>query len=795
MTRERGFLAELMHRRVPQILGLYIAGVWLGVEIGNWLGEQFPVPERLTAYIFVFCAALLPSIAVIAWTHGAPGKEVRTRFEKAFVPLNLALAAACVWLVPAPGADVAPVAPVAQAAELPAPEPVESAEAPTEVMERSVRVFAFAFANKTADGPDWVSYAVPQLVTEDLVRASPAFVVAPILDAERTIESLRRMGYPRASGEGATVQADLALRSNYRYFLRGEVADDANGDGFLIRYSLRKSESLEEVLSGEEAFAAGTLIAAADRVSGEVQETLAALFEDGLVRRNSTLAETFTDSEPALHALVDARVAQHIDFDQEAVLVNLRRAVELDPRFAEAHGVLALRLYLSGQTEPALAAANEALRSEFRLSPNSVFYLKINRFAMQRDFAGALRVARTWASVQPDSEAAHRALASLVMTAAQDLEDGLAALERVREIVPSDVSTLLESADIERQRGNLDAAEQFVRRYIEAQPNVAHARVELAEILVERGNFDAAQEEYERASVLESNSIVAELGSISVLMRQGKYALAEDRLQSLRSASLTDEQQMEVLFTTTSMYTLLGQYDLAAAEMEATEEIARRVLPPLLYTVQFDAPRVVLRGFVTDEPNSIIATLDEMRAVADPPWNDFLHWYDMTVYSITGDADAYSASLARAERFLARDGSDNLRMMLHTAYAQDAVFQDDPGRAIENIERALELSESSLLNVVAASEVFGIRVNMYDLMRRAGRPDRAIEGLVEVVTRFPGHALGHLRLAQAYFEIGKRSEAQRALDAALDIWRDADETLVFLREADDLRERLATAGA
>ena len=53
MTSERGFFAGLLNRRVPQILGLYIGGVWLCIEIGQWLAEEFAVPARLPAYLFV----------------------------------------------------------------------------------------------------------------------------------------------------------------------------------------------------------------------------------------------------------------------------------------------------------------------------------------------------------------------------------------------------------------------------------------------------------------------------------------------------------------------------------------------------------------------------------------------------------------------------------------------------------------------------------------------------------------------------------------------------------------------
>jgi len=40
MTEKRGFLAELIHRRVPQIVGLYSAGTWMAIEIAEWASEK-----------------------------------------------------------------------------------------------------------------------------------------------------------------------------------------------------------------------------------------------------------------------------------------------------------------------------------------------------------------------------------------------------------------------------------------------------------------------------------------------------------------------------------------------------------------------------------------------------------------------------------------------------------------------------------------------------------------------------------------------------------------------------------
>ncbi|MEO1420335.1 MAG: hypothetical protein AAFU66_05215, partial [Pseudomonadota bacterium] len=61
-----------------------------------------------------------------------------------------------------------------------------------------------------------------------------------------------------------------------------------------------------------------------------------------------------------------------------------------------------------------------------------------------------------------------------------------------------------------------------------------------------------------------------------------------------------------------------------------------------------------------------------------------------------------------------------------------------------------------------------------------------------LIDKFPGHALAHLRLAQAYEAAGDTTKSIDALEAALVIWQDADETFVYLLEAKALQERLGS---
>ncbi len=782
MTTQRGFFAELLHRRVPQILGLYIGGVWVAIEIGGWLGEQFTIPERLPAYLFVFLVLLVPSVALIAWGHGAPGKDRTTKFEMVFVPLNVVIALAAVFAVP-PQAPEQDIEFVAQPAAAEAKDP----------QAQSVRVLAFSFRNETAEDPDWLGYAFSVLLSEDMIRASNSFRVYSVVESPDRVEFLKRRGFDRAIREPTSIQAEMATRTGFEYFVSGAVRDTETPGRLSVSYSLMQTSDNEVVISGSTEFDRDDLLAGADAISAEIQEVLVEMIgADVAKRRDTLLTESLTESTEAFGLYVNAIAASTLDNDREQAEVLLGQAIELDPAFAEARANRARLYYLSGRNQDALAEIDETFRFDYRLSKSSQFMMQINRGVIERNPLRSIDVAKTWVTVQPNNEAAHAMLAQMLQVNSIDLELALESWDRVRQINPNALNSLLESAQIQRQRGLLDSAIEYIETYLESEPDSLSARLSLAQAQLDQGDFDNAFAEFERASYLDNQSISASLGVIRTLSQRGDYAQAEDRLSRLQQRKLTDQQLLEAATSASSLYRLKGQYSKAIAEMEAVDEVAQRLMNPLIYLLQVKAPFVAMSSYASSDVESVIAELDALREQAQPPWDSFLYWYDMTPYGLYDFADEYIASKEKAAPVLRNSPNANFQMMMLAADAQESLYKNDNERALELTNRAIELTGESLLNVIAADELTNILAGMYDVLRKAGEPERAIEGLLPLIDKFPGHALAHLRLAQAYEAAGDTTKSIDALEEALMIWQDADETFVYLLEAKALQERLGS---
>ncbi|MEM7610592.1 MAG: tetratricopeptide repeat protein [Pseudomonadota bacterium] len=786
MSDERGFFAELIHRRVPQYLGLYIAGVWLSIEIGDWIKDQFTLPLHLTAYLFVFLAVLLPSVALIAWTHGAPGKDQSTRAERIFVPINVVLAVVAVFLMPARAPGPAPVADPTVAAVAP-PEPAPAAAR----RGNSQRLLAFFFRNNTSDAPDWLAYGIPFMLGEDMERASVGFVVRTPFGS--IVERLRQSGFERAVNEPQSIQLDTARGAQYRYFLRGEVSDADSGEGLLLKYALHESSSGSKLLEDAIPFTEQSVFDATDQVSAKIQQALLDGFDDRPVLTDLPLDESFTGSVAAARHYVEALIASNIDNDIATAISLSEQAIEQDPQFAEALAWMGTRMYLQGRNDQAIAMMDEALKYDFRLSRGSGFLLRMNRQAVEFNYPEAINIARKWTEVEPNNESAFKQLARLNEVSSQDLNEALRSLEQVREINPAANETLLQSANIELQRGNFAAAESFAEQYAGLFPDSVRAANVLAQAKAASGDLNGAFDAYQQASYLDSRSIEPQLGMVSMLMRRGDFADAEDRLESLASRNgLTGQQQLQVASSQVQLYGFVGQYSEVVATLDRYDEIAQQLMQPLLYAIQWNAPRIMMQAFYDTDYASHIASMDELRSTMQPPWNDFLYSYDLSVHSLAKDKEGYAVALDRAERFLANQSNASLDVIRYTSRAQGAVFSGDRELAMTNIQLALQSTEESLLNVLAAAETLGIRANMYDLLRRIGEPRAAIEGLLDVVSRFPGLAVAHLRLAQAYVDVGDFDAARSAAQTAGDIWRDADENYKFLEELREVDSAIAS---
>ncbi|MEA3479272.1 MAG: tetratricopeptide repeat protein [Bacteroidota bacterium] len=85
-------IKNLLQRRVPQILGIYLATSWAIIEFLDWLINQFSISPHLPKFVLLTLVFMIPTVLLLAWFHGKPGKDEWTKVEKIGIPSNVVAA-------------------------------------------------------------------------------------------------------------------------------------------------------------------------------------------------------------------------------------------------------------------------------------------------------------------------------------------------------------------------------------------------------------------------------------------------------------------------------------------------------------------------------------------------------------------------------------------------------------------------------------------------------------------------------------------------------------------------------
>ena len=94
---KKNFLKEILHRRVPQIIGSYVIASITLVGALDWMVARYGLSGTYIT-LAIFCLiSIIPSVFILAYFHGAPGKDDWTKIEKYGIPVNVLFIALAIF--------------------------------------------------------------------------------------------------------------------------------------------------------------------------------------------------------------------------------------------------------------------------------------------------------------------------------------------------------------------------------------------------------------------------------------------------------------------------------------------------------------------------------------------------------------------------------------------------------------------------------------------------------------------------------------------------------------------------
>lgn len=752
-------MKELLQRRVPQIVGAYLAAGWLILEFTDWAVNRYVLSTHLEDFIVVGWVLLLPGVSMVAWFHGRPGRDRWTRLERVSLAVNLVVAAGVLFGL-FRGRDLG----AATTKVLLEDEEGNAIERVVPKSEFRKSVVVFPFDNRTEDPDyDWLEYGAPSALNFDLQQ--DLFVNAP--SAEAWLGRLREEGFRDGLDVPLTLKREVAGRLHAGYFVTGTIGDSAGIPEFIVSlYETRRGKKLHE-----RSYAGADPLEMVDGIAEQLRHDLELPAQHIEDTPDLPIAELLTTNPAAYRSHIAGEEAALKRDDYAAAAAHWQAAVEADPSFALAW----LRLFeartLLNEAARGEAALESAIGLLYRLPERVQFGAKVTYYwFVRRDVERATATALMWAELFPDDVAAHVRLAQFHGMQAR-IPEAIAALEKVLELDPGRVEQLQAIAALYQSQADYETALRYLQRYAESAPSDPAAFSAIGDLHGRLGDHVAAREAHNRALSIDPDGVEALIRLADLDRDLGAFADAERGYAEALGASVTPSQRADAHAALQVYYTFRGKTNLAISHMRRAWDELAQVLPPFnLVQEQLSDLGIYGRAGQAEEG---WALLDSLAAPLPEQFRVLRALGETNLALETEDADLIEASLGGFEQLIEAFGLERLRFVLKYAEGRIVELRGDCRRAIGRYGEALELYPAT----VAWKRDLG------RCYRKLGRYDAARANLEDLLRLVPVDPRAHHELALVSVDSGNQEEAIDHLRTVMDVWGEADADFAPARSA------------
>jgi tetratricopeptide (TPR) repeat protein len=767
------FGGELFRRRVPQFLGVYLAAGWGVLEFTDFLVNRYVLSPHLTDLALLAWALMLPTILMLAWFHGAPGRDHWTRIERIGIPVNVVLAAILLVVV-FQGKELG-AATTSVTVETEAGESVERV-IPKSAFRKHLAVFFFD--NESADTAlDWLQYGIPWGLRDDLLQDIFLDVQTgePVNLAQTNIISLlRAAGYADGLGAPLALKRDIAEQLHRGHFVIGSIG--SSGDQLTVTtqlYETSRGKLLEErTFSGVDPF---TLI---DEISTQLRIDLGVPAQHIEETRDLPVAEMHTESATAYRALIEAMRDMMTVNDWASAATKLDAAVAEDPTYAAAHMSRFVTYLFLNDAETATAALEAGLDHSYKLPERAQFAAKLSYYrVVKQDMERAQAVVGMWAELYPDDLAAH-SLRAMLYLANNQRERAIEAYQRVLELDPGQYDLLRQIGALYLSLGEFDAAQGYYQQYAERFPDDPRSFTALGQLSSLRGEHQAARQHYERAYLLDPGNVGAITSLAEVEYDLGDFDAALEHLEEGLAASASPDERAQALDALRTYYQRRGESRRAVEYMHSYwEQISAGQAPANALLAMFGNLDTYVDAGMTGAALDTLASVTSRLAA---PLNLLAAVGELSVGMARNDADQIEAALGGMDELIEGLGFEILRFAQIRGGGRLLELQGDCEQAIISYERVLSLQPNSA----------STRIDIGRCHRKLGNYAEAEASLQRTLSVAPYSGLAHLELARVYSDMGSPEQAIEHLETALTVWQNADPGYQRASEARQLMESL-----
>lgn len=523
-------LAEIHRRSLWQVLGLYLAGSWIALQVVETLTESASLPDWVPALALVLLVIGFPIVMATAFVqHGGPNAGAVRESE---------------LLAAAGGGAESAESSAATAPESPpvsAPPESGAVAGPGEAQESTAQHRFFTWRNAIAGGVLAFALlgflAAGWLVTRQLGIGPAATLVAkgvledraPVLVADfentagaadlgrtatlalrtdlgqsrvitvvaptQVAEVLQRMDRPADARLDLDLAREVAIREGYAAVITGEIT--SAGSAFVVAGRMVDAASGEVLLSDRvRADDEGAILDAIDELSESLRERIGESLST--LRSEPALADVTTTDLEALRKYTEAVRAIETEGNQERGIALLEEAVDLDPDFAMAWRKLGTELNNRREDRArTVEALTRAFELKDRLTRREEYLTAATYYTMVTNESDkAVTAYENLLDLEPDNDAALNNLGN-AYSALRDLPRAEDYFVRASVIDSSNSIPFTNAVGVQVSLGKNDAALAMIDRAGRLFPDDPYVRQYRAHLLAVEGEPDAAADSLE----------------------------------------------------------------------------------------------------------------------------------------------------------------------------------------------------------------------------------------------------------------------------------------------------------
>lgn len=753
-----GVIRTLFARRVPHVVAIYSGASWALVEFVAFMTEEFLLSPHWPRVAVTTLLLLAPTVAMLGWFHGKPGRDEVPLAEKVGIPLNLVLAAA-VLVHLFGGADLG-AATTTMLVETEEGESVERVVPKPEFRKRTA-LFAFDAGPRLGEDEDWLTYMAPVVLVLDLA-ANDFFEPVP-LDA--FIQRLSERGFPTLRDVPLSLKREISQDFHAAFIASGTV----DREGGLYRTSFTVHETASGSLVSETVHEGEDFLALIDEMSEVLADGLEIPDRPGI--EDLPVRERLTPEDAAWEAYGRGYAKLLVDPpDYGGALEELSLAATADPTFTLAQYELSVLLMGDNRPEAAVAPIQAALDHLYRLPERMRFGVKADYYFMTQQAEKASAVLAMWAELHPEDPAALRSYA-YVQEMRGDWKGLLATLGALYRLRPDEHSLLTQMAWAREEVGDDAGALAALVQYVERLPHDYAGYLNVARFKRGRGEHDAARDYLERAIIIEPliPELAGELAWLDLLVGRFDDALAG--YERALELAHTSGQRAAALVGLQAYYVFRGQMEEAIRTADAWLEEVSGSRPPMEIAQQrfFDIDVYIQ----AERYDDAVALLEELKSQLQPPLSDLYvpHW-EIHVALAAEETEAARTAYHAAMAAMEANGYGVLRPALTR----------DLGR-IEELDGNYDAAVRKYREAMSLDPLRNLHWRTGGALRKAGRLDEAHDELREALRLRPADPRAHLELARVLEAHADPSGALKHVRNALAAWEPADESFEPAREA------------